>query len=347
MKIQIGNKFIGEGEPVFFIAEVSANHAQDLDIAIKSIKVAKEIGVDAIKFQTYTPDSLTIKCDNEYFMLKDTIWSGQTLYDLYSKAYTPYEWFPKLFEVATEEGIIIFSTPFDKYSVDLLEQLNAPAYKIASYEITDIPFIKYVASKNKPIFISTGIATLAEIYEAIKACKEVGNNKIILMKCTSIYPAPIEETNLLTIPNMIETFQTIVGLSDHTLGYYVPLGAICLGAKVIEKHFILDKSISSPDASFSLSPNEFKEMINASRIIEKALGKVNYELSERIISSRKNSRSLFVVKDVKKGEEINEENVRSIRPGFGLPPKYFDIIKRRKFKVDVKKGTPLTWDLID
>lgn len=344
---EIKNKKVGCIDPVFIIAELSANHNQNFDNAVKLIKEAKKAGADAVKLQTYTPDTITINCSNEYFQIKQgTIWDGKTLYDLYKEAYTPWEWQPKLKEIAENEGLICFSSPFDKTAVDFLEDMDVPAYKVASFEITDTPLIEYIASKGKPVIISTGIATLSDIEEAINACKRMNNNQIALLKCTSEYPSPLEEINLKTIPNMIETFKTIVGLSDHTLGISVPIAAVALGAKIIEKHFTLSRAMGGPDAAFSLEPEEFKQMVKSIREVEKALGDVSYELSEKIKKSREFSRSLFVVKDIKKGDIFTEENVRSIRPGFGLHPKYYKDVLGKKATKDIKKGTPLNWDLI-
>ena len=332
---------------VFIIAELSANHGHDINIAKETIKAAKESGADAIKIQTYTADTLTIDCDNEYFKLDSgTIWDGRTLYDLYSEAYTPWEWQKELMVYANNLGLIFFSTPFDKTAVDFLEELNVPVYKVASFEIMDIPLIEYIASKGKPIIMSTGIATLSDIEEAINACKRMGNDQIILLKCTSSYPAKIEDADLKTIPNMKETFDVEVGLSDHTLGITVPVVAIALGAKVIEKHFILDKSIGGPDSSFSLEPDEFKQMVKSVREAEKAIGRVDYSMNEKKMNSRLLGRSLFVVKDIKTGEIFTEANVRSIRPSNGLAPKYFKGILGKTAINNVSRGTPLCWDLI-
>jgi pseudaminic acid synthase len=331
---------------VFIIAELSANHGQKKENAIKTIRAAKKAGANAIKLQTYTPDTMTIDFNNEYFQIKEGIWKGRNLYELYQEAYTPWEWHEDLFEIAREEGLVCFSTPFDHSAVDFLEQFNPPAYKIASFEIQDIPLIEYVASKGKPIIMSTGIAELEDINLAVKSCRQAGNHDITLLKCTSAYPAPIEEANLATIPNLKETFGVKVGLSDHTLGITVPVVATTLGAKVIEKHFILDKSIGGPDASFSLDFDEFSAMVKAVREAEKAIGKVNYKLSEKVKKSRIFGRSLFVVKDIKEGEEITEENVRSIRPGYGLHPKYFNSVIGRKASKDIARGTPLNWNEI-
>jgi len=346
--IEIGGRRIGEGEPVFVVAELSANHLQDLDLALKTIEAIKESGADAVKLQTYTPDTITLNVKNEHFMIKEgTLWDGQYLYDLYKKAYTPWEWHEKLFNFARELGLVCFSSPFDKTAVDFLEGLGTPAYKVASFEIVDIPLIEYIASKGKPIIISTGIATLSDIEEAIKACKRAGNEQIILLKCVSEYPTPYEDANLRTIPNMRETFGVSVGLSDHTLGIAVPIASVALGAVMVEKHFILDRSLGGPDSAFSLEPEEFKAMVSAIRQVEKALGKVSYELTERQKAMRKFSRSLFVAKDMKAGEVFTEENVRSVRPGVGLHPKYLRDILGRRARFDIKAGTPLSWELVE
>jgi len=347
LQFKIRNKRIGKDCSVFIIAELSANHLQKFDNAVTLIKAAKETGANAIKLQTYTPDTITIDCDNEYFQIKKgTLWDGQTLYQLYKKAYTPWEWQPKLKEIAENEGLICFSSVFDKTAVDFLEKLKVLAYKIASFEITDIPLIEYVASKGKPVIISTGIATLSDIEEAVHACKRMGNNQIALLKCTSAYPAPLEEINLKTIPNLAGTFKTVVGLSDHTLSISVPIASVALGASIIEKHLTLDRKLGGPDAAFSLEPEEFKAMVEAVREVEKALGKVSYDLTEKMKKSREFSRSLFVVKDIKAGEVFTEENIRSIRPGYGLPPKYLKDILGKEAKCDIKKGVPLTWKRI-
>ncbi|MDD2198930.1 MAG: pseudaminic acid synthase [Bacteroidales bacterium] len=333
-------------EQVFIIAELSANHGQNIEVAIETIRAAKRAGADAIKFQTYTADTLTIDCNNEYFsqVLKGTIWEGRKLYDLYKEAYTPWKWHEELFRVAAEEGLLCFSTPFDKTAVDFLEQFNPPYHKIASFEIQDIPLIEYTASKGRPMIISTGIAELEDIELAVQTCRNVGNNNITLLKCTSSYPAPIEEANLLTIPDLKKRFGVEVGLSDHTMGFIAPVVAVTLGAKVIEKHFILDKSIGGPDASFSLDEKEFTEMVAAVRQAEKAVGQVSYELTEKVKASRKFARSLFVVKDIKAGEPFTEENVRSIRPGYGLHPKYLKEILGKVAKNDLERGKPLNWE---
>ena len=348
MCVKIANKKIGKNYPVFIVAELSANHLRKFDNAVKLIKEAKEAGADAVKLQTYTPDTITIDCENEYFQIKQgTIWDGKTLYELYKEAYTPWEWQPKLKKIAEEMGLILFSTPFDKTAVDFLEEMNVPAYKIASLEILDIPLIEYVASKGKPVIISTGIATLSDIKEAVNACKRMENDQIALLKCISVYPVPLGEINLKTIPNLAETFETIVGLSDHTLTISVPIASVALGACIIEKHFTLNRSSGGADAAFSLEPDEFKAMVKAIREVEKALGEVSYELTEKMKKSRQHSRSLFVVKNMKAEEIFTEENIRSIRPGYGLPPKYLKDILGKKAKKDIKRGTPLSWELID
>ena len=337
--MKIGNRTIGGDNPCFIIAELSANHNGSLQVAIDTIRAAREAGADAIKLQTYTPDTLTIDSDGDDFKIKEgTLWDGKTLYQLSEEAYTPWEWHEKLFEVAREVGLICFSSPFDKTAVDFLEKLAVPAYKIASFEIQDIPLIEYVASKGKPIIISTGIANEEDIELAVNTCKQVGNNDIVLLKCTSAYPAPLELANLNTIPDLKNRYGVEVGFSDHTYGSLAPAVATTLGAKIIEKHFILDKSLGGPDADFSLDTKEFSEMVQMVRNTEKLLGKVSYELSDKVKNNRKFARSLFVVKDMKKGDVITEENVRSIRPGYGLHPKYLHKILGKKILHDVKKG---------
>jgi pseudaminic acid synthase len=348
MNFKIGTKNVGEDYPVFIIAELSANHLGDFDLAVETIKSMKESGADAVKMQTYNPDTMTLNCDNDYFRIRqDTLWDGNTFYELYKKAYMPWEWQPKLKKIAEKLGLIAFSSPFDKTSVNFLEDMDVPAYKIASFEITDIPLIEDVAACGKPVIISTGIAEFSDIKLAIETCKKQDNNQIALLKCTSSYPAPLESINLKTIPHMAETFETVVGLSDHTLEPAIPLGAVALGAKIIEKHFILDRELGGPDSKFSLEPEEFKSMVNSVRALETAMGKVSYELDDVTRLSRDFSRSLFVVKDVKEGEKISQENVRSIRPGFGLHPKYLRDILGKKFSENLKKGTPLSWNHIN
>ena len=345
-KINIDRFEIGN-DKVFIIAELSANHNGSKKVAIRTIKAAKKAGANAIKLQTYTPNTITIDCNKPDFILSQgTIWDGRTLYDLYKEAHTPWEWHKELFETARNEGLVCFSSPFDKTAVDLLEELNAPAYKIASFEITDIPLIKYAASKGKPMIISNGIATDEDIQLAVDTCRNVGNNDIILLKTTSQYPAKIEDANMAMIPDLAKKFNVVSGLSDHTPGIVVPIVAATLGAKVVEKHFILNKSIGGPDASFSLDEKEFTEMVKAVRDAEKSIGKVNYSLTEKMKKSRQFARSLYVVKDIKAGEVIAEENVRSIRPGFGLHPKYLKKILGKVAKVNIERGTPLSNGLI-
>ena len=332
---------------IFIIAELSANHNGDLKVALETIRAAKRTGADAVKIQTYTADTLTIDCKNDYFKINHgTAWDGEYLYDLYQRAYTPWDWHAEIFRVANEEGIICFSSPFDNTAVDLLEELKSPIYKIASFEIQDIPLISYAASKGKPMILSTGIAEIEDIELAIETCRKAGNEDITILKCTSAYPADPKDANLLTIPDIKSRFGVKVGLSDHTTGIEGPIVATVLGAKVIEKHFILDKSIGGPDAHFSLDEKEFTEMVNAVRKAEEMMGAVDYKMTEKKKKSRQFSRSLFIVKDVKAGEKITNENVRSIRPGFGIHPKYFSEIVGSHFKVDKDKGTPISFDFI-
>ena len=331
---------------VYIIAELSANHNQSLQRAKDTVIAAAEAGADAVKLQTYTADTLTIPCDNEYFRIKGTIWDGRTLHELYQEAYTPWEWHPELQTLAHDLGLDFFSTPFDATAVDFLESLNVPCHKIASFELVDIPLLKKVASTGKPVIMSTGMASLAEIDEAVSALRENGTKDLVLLKCTSSYPASPEEANLLTIPHMAQAFNCPVGLSDHTMGSAVAIAAVALGAKVIEKHFTLSRAEGGPDGSFSMEPHEFRQMADDIRIVEKALGTVNYSLTEKEKVSKVFRRSLFVVKDVAKGEKFTEENVRSIRPGYGLHPRHLPHILNKKSKQVIKKGTPLVWDLI-
>jgi pseudaminic acid synthase len=348
MEIIIGKNKIGKDDKVFIIAELSANHGHNFETAVKAIYAAKEAGADAIKLQTYTPDTITLDCDNEFFKVNHgTIWDGTTLYKLYQSAYTPWEWQPKLKQIAEEIGLVCFSSPFDRTAVDFLEQMNVPAYKIASFEITDTPLIEYTASKGKPIIISTGIATEEDVQLAVDACRKVGNNQIALLKCTSEYPAPYEEANLKTIPYLAEKYSVVAGLSDHTMGADVSIAAVALGAKIIEKHFIVERNIGGPDASFSMEPAEFKLMVDSIRNVEKAIGVAKLELTEKVLKSRSFARSLFVVTDVKAGDSITKDNVRSIRPNAGMHPKYLKGILGDKFKYDILKGTPLTENLIE
>lgn len=345
--ISINERTIGRGHPVYIIAEMSANHGQVFDEAVKIMHAAKDAGADAIKLQTYTPDTITIDCDREYFRIgKGTIWEGRNLYDLYKEASTPWEWQPKLKEIANGIGLDFFSTPFDDTAVDFLEEMKVPAYKIASFELVDIPLIQCVAKTGKPIIMSTGMATLAEIDEAVKAAKEAGVKEIALLKCTSAYPALPAEMNLRTIPHLADAFGLPVGLSDHTLGIAVPVAAVALGACIVEKHFTLSRAVQGPDSAFSLEPHEFKAMVEAIHIAEKAIGKVSYEVTDHEVASRVFRRSLFVVKDMKVGQQFTEENLRSIRPGYGLHTRYFDSIMGRCPTKDIFRGTPMSWELV-
>ena len=346
MRININNRYIGKGLSVYIIAEMSANHNQDFKQAVRIIEAAKEAGADAVKLQTYTPDTITIDCDNDYFRIKGTIWEGKKLYDLYGEAYTPWEWQPKLKKIANDLEMDLFSTPFDHAAVDFLEEMDVPAYKVASFELVDIPLLRKIAQTGKPIIMSTGMATLAEIDEAVSAIREAGSNQLVLLKCTSAYPAPPDEMNLRTIPSLSETFDVPTGLSDHTLGIAVSVAAVALGACIIEKHFTLSRDLPSLDGAFSLEPDEFRNMVEAIRNIEKALGEINYEMTKKQKVSRIFRRSLFVVKDILKGEIFTEENVRSIRPGNGLHTRYLEKIIGRKASAEIRRGTPLTWDLV-
>jgi pseudaminic acid synthase len=347
MNFKIGNFDLSAGRKVFIIAELSANHNQKYEVAVESIKAIKECGADAVKLQTYTADTLTLDSKKDYFKIQQgTVWDGTTLYDLYKNAYTPWEWQPKLKQLAEELGLICFSTPFDKSAVDFLEKLNVPAYKIASFEIIDLPLIEYTASKGKPVIISTGIATEEEIKDAVDTCRRAGNNQIALLKCTSEYPAPIEDANIKMIPVLAKKFNVVAGLSDHSLGTIVPITAASIGARIIEKHFILDKNLGGPDSTFSIEPKEFKNMVDSIRQVEKALGEVNFDLTEKTKKSRKFARSLFAIKNIKAGEIFTEENIRSIRPSDGLPPKNLNDIVGKAAVKDIEIGTPLSWDLI-
>jgi pseudaminic acid synthase len=344
--MKIGNRQINIHSPVFIIAELSANHNGSLETALETVRAAKRSGADCIKLQTYTADTITINSRKDDFLIKGTIWDGRNLYELYQDAYTPWEWHAEIMKVAEEEGLICFSSPFDPTSVDFLQELDVPAYKIASFEITDIPLIEYVASKGKPVILSTGIATLEDIELALDACKRMGNDQIALLKCTSSYPAPIEEANMSMIKDFRERFGVVAGLSDHTMGSTVPVVATCFGAKIIEKHFILDRSIGGPDASFSMNEQEFTDMVKAVREAEKAIGRVDYKLTEKQVAGKNFSRSLYAVSDIKSGELITTENVRSIRPGFGLHPKYYHEILGQKVIKDIQKGDRVSLDLI-
>lgn len=345
--IKINDLLKGLGGSVYTIAEISANHNQNYDEAVRLLRAAKDAGADAVKLQTYTPDTLTIDSDKEYFRIGEgTLWEGRNLYDLYSEAYTPWEWYPKLKQVASDLKMDIFSTAFDPTAVDFLEEMNVPVHKVASFEIVDIPLIEKMARTGKPLIISTGMATLGEIEEAVLAARKAGASEIALLKCTSAYPAPPEEMNLRTIPHLSEAFGVPVGLSDHTLGIEVPIAAVALGACIVEKHFTLSRSVPGPDSAFSLEPQEFKAMVGAIRAAEKALGRVHYGVSEREAKSSIFRRSLFVVRDVKAGEVFTEENVRSIRPGYGLHPRYLNQILGCHAAADLGRGTPLGWEMV-
>ncbi len=339
--MKIGNHTIDKNNPVFIIAELSANHNGSLENALATIKSAKRAGADCIKLQTYTADTITLDSDQEDFLIKGTIWDGRKLYDLYQEAYTPWEWHEQIYAAAAEEGLVCFSSPFDKTAVDFLETLNTPAYKIASFEITDIPLIEYVASKGKPIIISTGIAEQDDIELALAACKRQGNHDIALLKCTSSYPAPIEEANMIMVKDLSERYGVVSGLSDHTMGSTVPIVATAFGARIIEKHFIIDRSIGGPDASFSMNEAEFTAMVKAVREAEKAVGVVDYNLTEKQAKGKDFSRSLYIAEDIKAGDDFTESNLRSVRPGFGLHPKYLQQLLGLKAVKDLQKGTAM------
>lgn len=344
--MKISNFKISKNSKVFIIAELSANHNGSLDTAIETIKAAKRAGADCIKLQTYTPDTLTIDSNKDDFLIKGTIWDGNNLYSLYKEAHTPWEWHQKLFEVAKDVNMVCFSSPFDQSAVDFLEDFNVPAFKIASFEITDIPLIEYTASKGKPVIISTGIAKEEDIVLAINACKNVGNHEIALLKCTSSYPSPIEEANLIMIQDLAKKFNCVSGLSDHTTGPTAAIAGTVLGAKIIEKHFILDRSIGGPDASFSMNEKEFGLMVKSIRDAEKSIGKINYNLTEKQLKGKEFSRSLYIVEDVKKNQIVTKENVKSIRPGYGLHPKYYNEILGKKFVKDIEKGERMNLNLV-
>lgn len=329
------------------VAEMSANHNGKKEIAIETIKAAKRAGADAIKLQTYRADTITLRCDSSDFIINEgSIWDGQYFYDLYEQAYTPWEWHEELFHVAKEEGLLCFSSPFDKTAVDLLESLDCPIYKIASFEITDIPLIEYVASKHKPIVLATGIATEEDVQLAVDACRGTGNNDITVLKCTSSYPTPIDEANLCMIHDLAKRFQVKSGLSDHTLGNIAPIVAVTQGASIIEKHFILDRSIGGPDCSFSMEEKDFAQMVKDVRMAELSLGKIIYELTEKMKRSRSASRSLYVAEDMKYGDLITENNVRSVRPGFGLHPKHLKLLLGKRVNRDLKKGERMSLDFV-
>ena len=340
------NHKIGEENPAYIIAEMSANHGGNMQTANKIIKAAKDAGADCIKIQTYTADTMTIDNDNEYFQIQGGLWDGYKLYDLYEDAYTPWEWQKELKDYADEIEIDFLSTPFDKTSVDFLESIGVEAYKIASFELVDIPLIRYIASKNKPIMMSTGMASLAEIEEAVNTIKSQGNNDIILLKCASAYPAITDDMNLATIRNMAETFRVITGLSDHSMGSVGAVCAVAMGAKVIEKHFCLSRELKTPDSDFSMEPDEFKRMVKDVRQAELSIGKVQYGLTNQETGSIVFRRSIFAVKDIKSGENLTEDNIRVIRPGYGLKPKYYDDLLGQKALVDIARGTPIGFEMV-
>jgi len=345
--INIGAHRIGPGRPVFVVAELSANHMRSFSLAVKTIRAAKKAGADAVKMQTYTPDDMTIDSGRKYFRIRHkTLWDGQTLYELYKRAYTPWEWYPRLKKAAVETGITLFSTPFTKAGADFLQAAGVPAYKIASFEITDVPFIEHVAAKGKPVIISTGIAARSEIAGAVAACRRKGNDKIVLLKCASVYPAPPEDANLAMIPRLTKDFGCLSGLSDHSRGIASAIASVPLGASVIEKHFILDKKLKGPDSVFSADPGEFRAMADAVRIASAAIGRAGYALSPQAAKNRVFSRSLFIVKDMKKGAVMTDENVRSIRPGHGMKPVFLRSVLGRRVTRDVKRGTPLSRELV-
>jgi pseudaminic acid synthase len=345
--MHIAGHRIGKGFPVYVVAEVSANHSQNLEVAEKIIHAAKQAGADAVKLQTYTADTMTIQSNENCFQVRGgTLWDGRTLYDLYAEAHTPWEWQPRLKKLAESLGMDLFSSPFDSTAVNFLEKMGVPAYKVASFELVDIPLIRRMARTGKPLIMSTGMATLEEIEEALQAAREAGATEIALLKCTSAYPAPAGEMNLRTIPEMARRFDVPVGLSDHTMGIAAPVAAVALGACILEKHLTLSRSTPGPDSAFSLEPQEFKAMIDAVRIAERALGEVHFGLSEKEKASRAFRRSLFVVEDVKQGETFNTANVRSIRPGHGLHPRHLTEVVGKTAARSIKRGTPLSWEFV-
>ena len=345
MEFSIDGRPVGDGHPVYVIAEVSANHGGRFETAKEMIRAARDAGADAVKLQTYTADTMTLDSDAAPFVIRQgTIWDGRTLHDLYEEAFTPWEWQPELKKWAGELGISLFSTPFDATAVDFLEQMGVGAYKIASFEITDLPLIETTAARGRPMILSTGIAEEADIREALAACHRAGNRQVALLKCTSSYPAPLDEMNLRMIPDLAQRFGVIAGLSDHSMGLETPVAAVALGARIIEKHFILERSMGGPDAAFSLEMDEFARMVEAVRNTEQLLGTVNYTLSEKARRAREFSRSLFVAADMAAGETFTRQNLRSVRPGFGLPPKHLPEILGRAAARDLPRGTPLSWD---
>lgn len=344
--ITINGRSIGDGYPSYIVAEMSANHNQDYEQAVQLLHAAKDSGADAVKLQTYTADTLTIDCDNKYFQIHGTLWDGRNLHDLYGEAYTPWEWHPKLKEEADRLGIDLFSSAFDTTAVTFLENMGVPAHKVASFEIVDLPLLRRIASTGKPIIMSTGMANMSEIYEAVQTIQDGGGEQLAILKCNSGYPAKPNEMNIRTIPHLAEAFAVPVGLSDHTLGIETAVAAVALGACIIEKHFTLSRSVPGPDSAFSLEPNELKSMVDSIRTVEAALGKIHYGTSESETKSRGFRRSLFIVQDVKMGEVFTDSNVRSIRPGDGLHTRYLPEIIGRRAVRNITRGTPLSWDLI-
>ena len=346
-RIRIGKRYVGEGEKTFVVAEVSANHLQDYGRAEAIIKAAAQAGADAVKLQTYTPDTITLDCDNDYFQItQGTIWDGTTLHKLYEEAYTPWEWQPRLMEYANGLGLECFSSPFDATAVDFMKEMDMPAYKVASFEINDIPLIRKIAGLGKPVILATGIAYLEDMERALQVCKEEGNEQVVLLKCTSAYPSPYEEMNLSVIPNMKETFGCVCGLSDHTLGTEVAVASVAIGAKIVEKHMTLCRADGGVDAAFSMEPKEFAGMVHQIRNIEAAIGQATYELTEKQAEGRKLGRSLFIAEDIRKGEALTDKNIRSVRPGAGLAPKHYVDVLGRKAVCDLTKGMPLSWEMI-
>lgn len=344
--MQINGRPIGPDHPAYIVAEMSANHGHDLDKAFRIIEAMKEAGADAVKIQTYTPDTITIDSDKKPFRIEGTLWDGRTLYELYGEAYTPWDWHEALQQKAHEMGLDFFSTPFDHTAVDFLLDLDVPVFKIASFENVDLPLIRRVAATQRPVIMSTGMASLAEVDEAVRAFREAGGAELALLKCTSAYPAPPEEANLNTIPHLRDTFDVVVGLSDHTMSEAVPVAAVALGACVIEKHFTLSRDEPGPDSAFSLEPEEFRRMVESVRTAEKALGRVSYELTQKQQASKVFRRSLFVVQDVRAGEPFTAENIRSIRPGDGLHTRHYEEVLGRRASEDIERGTPLRWSLV-
>lgn len=345
--ITIHGRTVGDGNPAYIIAEMSANHAGSIERALELIHAAKEAGADCVKIQTYTPDTMTIDCRNQYFQIEKGTWEGDNLYSLYQKAYTPWEWQEQLRDEAAKAGIDFLSTPFDRTSVDFLEELGVGFYKIASFELVDIPLLEYIASKKKPIIMSTAMGTMEEIQEAVAAIYSTGNRQLALMKCSSAYPAKSEEMNLSTIRDLKARFAIPVGLSDHSMGYFSAATAVAMGANIIEKHFCISRAIKNPDSGFSMEPEEFREMVRQVREVEKAMGKVYYGVSKQEESNACFRRSLFVVKDIAAGETFTSENIRSIRPAYGLKPKYYKDVLGKTARRELKRGTPLSFDDID